>query len=781
MSTIKNQILLVEDEESHTKLICRAFDDHAEHVELTIARSLKEARARLAETTPNLVLADFILPDGKGIEMLPSPEDEHSYPVVIMTSYGDEQVAVEAIKAGALDYVAKSEATLLDMPHIAKRALREWDHAVARRKAEEALRRSESQKQALINALPDTIFRISQSGVFLEFIPADSQAPFTTSDHLADRNIHELVPADIAQKTMSCVAQVLHTGKAQVLEFQLPVNNELNTYEARFVVGGENEVLAIIRDVTQRKQTDEQLRKLSRAVEQSPSMIMITDVTGYIEYVNPRFTQVTGYTLEETIGKNPRILKSDEMPSEEYENLWQPVSSGKEWQGELCNKKKSGEIFWVFASILPITDANGTVTHFLSVQEDITERKKIENTLLQRNRELILLNRAGQALSSTLDLDQVLVIILEEVRRLLNVVACSVWLIDPKTGELVCRQVTDPLGEIVRGWRLAPGQGIAGWVAIQGESTTVPDAWADERHFVGIDEKTGLLLRSILTVPLRTKQDVIGVLQAVDQTVNRFDSTDLRLIESLAAVAANAIENAHLFTELANTQTQLIQRERLAALGQMAATVAHELRNPLMAIRMGVEYLLRNVPPDDPRQRGANLMHTNMDRIDRIVEDILFVARAPQPSLAPALLHPIIEAEVIRWELPLAEKKIKLHLDLDKASPPILLDTHQISRALSNLVGNSVDALSPGGQIHLTLSVDHKQQTIITLADNGPGISPEHLSQVFEPFFTTKSRGTGLGLSIVKQIIEYHQGQIDVWSQKGVGTKFTLTLPALGS
>jgi PAS domain S-box-containing protein len=176
-------------------------------------------------------------------------------------------------------------------------------------------------------------------------------------------------------------------------------------------------------------------------------------------------------------------------------------------------------------------------------------RAQSEDVLWLRTRELELLNRASQALGSTLDLDQVLVTVLEEVRHLLGVVATSVWLINPETNELICRQATGPQNEIVRGWRLAPGEGLAGWVARNGESLIVPDITADERHAKQVDQETGLTLRSVLSVPLKIKQEVIGVLQVVDAEIGHFDTTDLELLEPLAAEAAIAIENARLYAE----------------------------------------------------------------------------------------------------------------------------------------------------------------------------------------------------------------------------------------
>jgi len=133
--------------------------------------------------------------------------------------------------------------------------------------------------------------------------------------------------------------------------------------------------------ISERKRAESELRKLSRAVEQSPASIVITDTTGAIEYVNPKFVHVTGYSLEEAIGKNPRILKSGEKPSEEYKQLWDMLTSGNEWKGEFHNKKKNGELYWEYAVISPIRDEHGIITHFLAVKEDITDRKQTEQAL----------------------------------------------------------------------------------------------------------------------------------------------------------------------------------------------------------------------------------------------------------------------------------------------------------------------------------------------------------------------------------------------------------------
>ncbi len=148
------------------------------------------------------------------------------------------------------------------------------------------------------------------------------------------------------------------------------------------------QMLGITRDITEQKEADERVRKLSRAIEQSPVSIVITDTHGAIEYVNPHFTRVTGYTLEEAIGNNPRILKTDETAPSEYSRLWETILSGRVWQGEFHNRRKNGELFWESAVISPVLDENQQVTHFVAVKEDITERKMASLELHRMHEEL---------------------------------------------------------------------------------------------------------------------------------------------------------------------------------------------------------------------------------------------------------------------------------------------------------------------------------------------------------------------------------------------------------
>jgi diguanylate cyclase (GGDEF)-like protein/PAS domain S-box-containing protein len=161
---------------------------------------------------------------------------------------------------------------------------------------------------------------------------------------------------------------------------------------------GQEYAFVFIRDITERKQIEQRLRTLSSAVDQSPASVVLTDIQGNIEYVNPKFSQLTGYSLEEAVGQNPRILKSGMQPAEVYRDLWSTVLAGGDWRGEFANKKKNGEIYWEAASIVPIKNPDGAITHLLAVKEDITERKRVEAAIRESEKRYRLLferNLAG--------------------------------------------------------------------------------------------------------------------------------------------------------------------------------------------------------------------------------------------------------------------------------------------------------------------------------------------------------------------------------------------------
>lgn len=291
-------------------------------------------------------------------------------------------------------------------------------------------------------------------------------------------------------------------------------------------------------------------------VENLPDIITRFDQDLRHLYVSPKIEPITGIPSEAFIGKTNRELGMPEDLVVYWDKkLRQVFETGEATVAEFAFPSPDG-IRHFESRLIPESAPDGTIKTVLAITREITERKQAEATLQKQNRELALLNKATQAFISTLNLEQVLMNVLQEVRDLLEVAGGSAWLVDPETNDLMCWQATNPEHKIISGWRLRPGQGIAGWVAKHHQSVIVPDTRLDPRHFKGVDQKIGVEMRSILSVPLLGQQEVIGVLQMVDTSVDRFKASDIELVELLATTAAIAIENASLFEALLNSETR---------------------------------------------------------------------------------------------------------------------------------------------------------------------------------------------------------------------------------
>lgn len=262
-----------------------------------------------------------------------------------------------------------------------------------RKQQERELRASEARFRAIFDGVSDAIFLHDADTAAI----LDVNAQMTQMYGYTCKEARHLGIADLSASTPPYTEQDAQKWFARAQQGEAPVFEWLARHREgtlfwvemsvrRAEIAGRSCVLVLARDIGERKQAEEILRErikleeqigmLSQAVEQSPISIMITDTAGKIEYVNRRFTQVTGYAKEELIGQNPRILRSDETPREVHKDLWETIVAGREWSGELHNRKKSGELFWEYERILPIRDAAGQITHFLAVKEDITERKQ---------------------------------------------------------------------------------------------------------------------------------------------------------------------------------------------------------------------------------------------------------------------------------------------------------------------------------------------------------------------------------------------------------------------
>lgn len=311
--------------------------------------------------------------------------------------------------------------------------------------------------------------------------------------------------------------------------------------------------------VAERRKAQEMLREsrtmayaILNATTESAFLI---DSDGVVLTCNEALAQKFRSQVQTIVGTNIYEWLPDYVTDSRRAAVEQVMTSGQPLRFE---DHRAGKV--LDNSLYPVFDTEGRVDKIAIFASDITQRRQAEETLRRRTKELAFLNVASQTLSASLDLKQVLTVTLEETSKLLDIAACSLWLFDDERTGLICQQATGSQKDVVCNWQMAPGEGLVGWVTEQGESLIIDDAQADPRHFKGVDERTGLILRAILTVPLKSQRGVIGVLQAVDTAPNRFDATHLEILEPLAASAAIAIENARLYEQ---AQQEIRERQQM--------------------------------------------------------------------------------------------------------------------------------------------------------------------------------------------------------------------------
>jgi signal transduction histidine kinase len=287
---------------------------------------------------------------------------------------------------------------------------------------------------------------------------------------------------------------------------------------------------------------------------------------------------------------------------------------------------------------------------------------------------------------------------------------------------------------------------------------------------------------SLLLVPLTSRRAARGVIAIAGERGRRFGDTEVALAHALASAAAAGLENAELHAEtrqhaeeLARAQAQLVQQERLAALGEMSAVVAHEVRNPLAVVFNSLGSLKKLLKPEGDARMLLEIIGEEADRLNRMVGDLLDFARPSTPTWRYEAVDRLLD-DAVGAALADNTQGITLHRDIDPTLPPVHMDGRLMRQAILNVAMNAVQAMPHGGRLSVSARRD-RGSVRIEITDTGPGIPSEVRHRIFEPFFTTKASGTGLGLAVVKRIIEGHQGEIVLESHEGQGTVFTLRLP----
>jgi signal transduction histidine kinase/ActR/RegA family two-component response regulator len=329
---------------------------------------------------------------------------------------------------------------------------------------------------------------------------------------------------------------------------------------------------------------------------------------------------------------------------------------------------------------------------------------------------------------------------------------------------------------------------MVGWVAKQGEFLYVPDVSKDSRYLVALPS-----IRSEAAFPLKIRDQVIGVLDIESEKLSGFDEEDLKVLSSLASQISVFIENAQLFYQLKQTlkelkqaQDQVVQAEKLRAMGEMASGVAHDFNNLLAVILGNIQLLLHQfdrLSPEEIRERLQTIEQSSKDGAETVrrIQEFSGMRRDKEftPLSMNELITDVINVTQPRWKEQTQRKGIRVELTkrLGKI-PQILGNPSELREVMTNIVFNAVDAMPDGGDVTITTSMQAEDWVEIRIADTGIGMTEEVRRRVFDPFFTTKGvTNTGLGMSVSYGIIKRHGGEILIESEPGKGTAFIVHLP----
>ena len=526
--------------------------------------------------------------------------------------------------------------------------------------------------------------------------------------------------------------------------------------EENILHDSENNIIGIrttIQNITKLKNTQNELRKLSRAVEQSPTSVTITNPYGDIEYVNEKFCRLTGYKLKEVIGKNARFLNSGQQNKEFYEELWNTILSGKVWQGEMLNKKKNGELYWVSSLISPLLNDNGDITNFIAIKEDITEQKKIRSALLISEERYNAIFNASLELVYIFDLEGQ---ILEVNNQALN---------------------------------------LFGYTLEESKSINLYDLLEPDDLITASNNIDYVVANGVNQGPqeyrVRTHK---GEELFIETSAVRLDKDGKPY--AIMGIARNITERKHAEKVMVEAKEKAEEMNRLKS--NFLANMSHELRTPLIGI-LGYADLLGKELKDEDLIEMAKTIKLSGQRLNKTLNNILNISNIEtRKRLINIKKHNLIKYLIEQVELFKAAAKLKgLSLNFQNKEEILnaYIDEELFVVIIDNLLNNAIKFTETGS---ITLIAKQQEDlVVIEVIDTGIGVPEKFHNLIFEEFrqasegYNRNFEGTGLGLTIAKRYTELMGGTIGLKNNleeissglpvninnKAGGSTFVLTLP----
>jgi two-component system sensor histidine kinase/response regulator len=806
----QNDILIVDDTPENLTVLRQILTEQGYRVRPVLNGEL--ALKTVQKVLPDLILLDIMMPPGmNGYEVcqrLKANDRTCDIPVLFISALDDIMDKVKAFDVGGLDYITKPfqeeevlarVRTHLNLRNMQTR-LQEQNRQLQREISEHRQAEQEIQNLARFpGENPNPVLRIAKDGTVLYANEASLCLVKTLRCHVGQR-----IPDYLGQMVSESFSSGIKT------DVEMTCNDRIFSFTIAPVKHtGYANLYGL--DVTERKQAERILRRLEKAVETTEVGITITNEHEKIEYTNPADARMHGYTVNELIGQRSNIFTPPELRESET-IIQKDFEDFPNWKRERTNVRKDGTMFPAELVSNPIYDEKDVLIGFVTICENITERKRAEEILHQQRELAESLREVATVLNSSLDLNTVLPRILEQMQRVIPHDSAGIFLQEGDNLVLIASYIGNT----------SDNRNLGKPIPLHSNNPTV--RVFRQKHVLIFDDirtEPGWMnwpgtedIRGWMAAPLFAGQEVIGVLTSDHYTPGAYTEEEGQLLQTFANQAAIAIQNAKLFNALEQAKEKAVEAKKVAEAANQAksvflANMSHELRTPLNAI-LGFTQIMARSPHTPEEQENLDIIQHSGEHLLTLINDVLDFSKieAGRTTLNETNfdLHHLLDDVVDLFRLKAGKKNLQLFFERTEDVPQyVRTDDVKLRQVLMNLLSNAIKFTAEGGvsvrvkglhpptPLKGGISSDDDRKFPLEggrgvflslqfeIEDTGPGIAPDEMDKLFETFTQTETgrrtqEGTGLGLPISKKFVQLMGGEIQANSEVDKGTTFTFDI-----